>query len=73
MRTLTFAAILMGATSLSPAAALAQTETTRPSLAEPSLSPDGTQIAFASGGDIWEVASSGGIGLSPRCNWVFEG
>jgi tricorn protease len=33
----------------------------RPSLAEPSLSADGTQIAFVSGGDIWEVASSGGV------------
>ena len=33
----------------------------RPSLAEPSLSADGSQIAFVSGGDIWEVAASGGI------------
>ena len=29
--------------------------------AEPSLSPDGSLIAFASGGDIWEVAAGGGI------------
>jgi tricorn protease len=61
MRTLTFAAMLVGATALSPTAALAQSETSKPSLAEPSLSPDGSQIAFASGGDIWEVASSGGV------------
>jgi tricorn protease len=31
-----------------------------PSLAEPSLSPDGSEIAFASGGDIWTVSSEGG-------------
>ncbi len=44
---------------------IAQAETpsadSRPSLAEPSLSPDGGMIAFASGGDIWEVAATGGI------------
>lgn len=33
----------------------------RPSLAEPSLSADGGQIAFVSGGDIWEVSASGGV------------
>jgi Tol biopolymer transport system component len=32
-----------------------------PSLAEPALSPDGHEIAFASGGDIWTVPASGGI------------
>ncbi len=32
----------------------------RPSLAEPALSPDGREIAFASGGDIWTVARAGG-------------
>ncbi len=31
-----------------------------PSLAEPSLSPDGREIAFASGGDIWTVSADGG-------------
>ena len=31
-----------------------------PSLAEPSLSPDGSEIAFASGGDIWTVPAEGG-------------
>jgi Tol biopolymer transport system component/C-terminal processing protease CtpA/Prc len=35
--------------------------TTLPSLAEPSLSPDGREIAFASGGDIWTVPAEGGI------------
>jgi tricorn protease len=32
----------------------------RPSLTEPSLSPDGRELAFASGGDLWTVSSSGG-------------
>jgi Tol biopolymer transport system component/C-terminal processing protease CtpA/Prc len=32
-----------------------------PSLSEPSLSPDGQEIAFVSGGDIWSVPSSGGV------------
>jgi Tol biopolymer transport system component/C-terminal processing protease CtpA/Prc len=32
----------------------------RPSLYEPSLSPDGSMIAFVSGGDIWEVPAAGG-------------
>src|SRR5688572_12064034 len=27
---------------------------------EPGISPDGSEIAFASGGDIWSVSSSGG-------------
>lgn len=31
-----------------------------PSLAEPALSPDGREIAFASGGDIWTVPRAGG-------------
>jgi len=33
----------------------------RPSLAEPALSPDGAEIAFVSGGDIWTVAAAGGV------------
>ena len=31
-----------------------------PSLAQPSISPDGKEIAFASGGDIWTVPATGG-------------
>ncbi len=31
-----------------------------PSLAEPSLTPDGSEIAFVSGGDIWTVPATGG-------------
>ena len=32
----------------------------QPAYAEPALSPDGAEIAFVSGGDIWTVPSSGG-------------
>jgi tricorn protease len=31
-----------------------------PSLSEPAISPDGREIAFVSGGDIWSVAAGGG-------------
>ncbi len=31
-----------------------------PSFAEPALSPDGSEIAFASGGDLWTVPAAGG-------------
>jgi hypothetical protein len=31
-----------------------------PSLAEPSIAPDGSEIAFVSAGDIWSVPASGG-------------
>jgi Tol biopolymer transport system component/C-terminal processing protease CtpA/Prc len=31
-----------------------------PSFAEPGISPDGSTIAFVCGGDIWEVAATGG-------------
>ena len=30
------------------------------SYAEPSISPDGSEIAFVSGGDIWSVPAAGG-------------
>src|SRR5436305_15116759 len=32
----------------------------RPALAEPSISPDRSEIAFVSGGDIWVVPRAGG-------------
>jgi Tol biopolymer transport system component len=32
-----------------------------PTFAEPGISPDHSEIAFASGGDIWTVPSSGGV------------
>ena len=40
--------------------ALAPESAPRPSFAEPGISPDGSTIAFVSGGDIWEVPSRGG-------------
>ncbi|GAB3557065.1 S41 family peptidase [Spirosoma fluminis] len=48
--------------TLTPAAVPAQSpsSTTRFAFAEPSLSPDGTEIAFVSGGDIWTVSATGG-------------
>ena len=38
----------------------AEQPTPRPSLYEPALSPDASEIAFISGGDIWTVAATGG-------------
>jgi tricorn protease len=35
-------------------------QTTLPSLSDPAISPDGREIAFVSGGDIWTVAAAGG-------------
>ena len=32
----------------------------RPSFAEPAISPDGREIAVASGGDLWTVPTAGG-------------
>lgn len=47
-------ALLLASTALSVHAA------PRPTLAEPSLSPDGAEIAFVSGGDIWTAPAAGG-------------
>jgi Tol biopolymer transport system component len=38
----------------------AQTQAVLPSLSDPAISPDGREIAFVSGGDIWTVAAAGG-------------
>ena len=35
-------------------------QSARPSLSDPTVSPDGHEIAFVSGGDIWAVAATGG-------------
>ncbi len=53
MRTLTALALLLVPTPLAGQAAL-------PSFAEPGISPDGREIAFVSGGDIWSVPAAGG-------------
>jgi tricorn protease len=46
--------------SLCIAETVPQRSPAQPSLSEPSLSPDGSEIAFASGGDIWTVPADGG-------------
>src|SRR5690348_13360687 len=38
----------------------AQTLTPNMAFAEPGISPDGREIAFVSGGDIWTVPATGG-------------
>jgi Tol biopolymer transport system component/C-terminal processing protease CtpA/Prc len=57
------AAWLLAATWMGPAgayeAARGEAEAL-PSFAEPGISPEGSEIAFVSGGDIWTVPSSGG-------------
>jgi len=51
-RTLAAAALLLLPSALSAQGA--------PSFYEPGISPDGSEIAFVSGGDIWTVSSQGG-------------
>ncbi len=38
----------------------AMAQTALPSLSDPAISPDGREIAFVSGGDIWTVPAAGG-------------
>jgi tricorn protease len=56
MRTSPF--VTAAATMLFATAAAAQDA--RPSLYQPAPSPDGSEVAFVSGGDIWTVPASGG-------------
>src|SRR3954466_15270409 len=48
------------AQGFSPALAQTQGAAPLPSFGEPGISPDGSTIAFVSGGDIWEVPARGG-------------
>src|SRR3954469_12296948 len=48
------------AQGFSPALAQTQGAAPLPSFGEPGISPDGSSIAFVSGGDIWEVPARGG-------------
>ena len=50
------AALLLSLFVVTPVSA----QDARPTLAQPALSPDGTEIAFVSGGEIWTVPASGG-------------
>lgn len=54
---------LLVCTAVPPAlhAQAPQSVTPRRALAQPSLSPDGAEVAFVSGGDIWAVPSNGGV------------
>jgi Tol biopolymer transport system component/C-terminal processing protease CtpA/Prc len=56
-RALATAAVLAGSVA---GFAVAQPLSPKPALATPALSPDGAEIAFASGGDIWTVPAAGG-------------
>ena len=59
MRPMLAAGVVVAA--LIAGAALAQPITPKPAFATPALSPDGSEIAFASGGDIWTVPAAGGV------------
>ncbi len=52
MRSLALAAVLLTSSAFA--------QTALPSLSDPTLSPDGKEIAFVSGGDIWSVPAAGG-------------
>src|SRR4051812_28630124 len=63
MRKILFAiVVVLLARDFAPARAQATRDAAAalPSFAEPGISPDGSTIAFVSGGDIWEVAAQGG-------------
>src|SRR4030095_6716650 len=45
---------------LSTCVTLAQSPPSRPAFAEPGISPDGSELAFVSGADIWTVPTAGG-------------
>jgi Tol biopolymer transport system component/C-terminal processing protease CtpA/Prc len=51
---------LLSLRAVSPLGAQAEV-TPRAALSEPSVSPDGQEIAFVAGGDIWTVPAAGGI------------
>lgn len=57
-----FKALLGAVSAVALGAAITSTAMAQalPSFAEPALSPDGGEIAFASGGDLWTVPAAGG-------------
>ncbi|HUG42020.1 MAG TPA: DPP IV N-terminal domain-containing protein [Longimicrobiales bacterium] len=50
-----------GAQGPAPAAAIQGSVEPRRALAQPALSPDGAEVAFVSGGDIWAAPAGGGV------------
>ena len=54
------AVALFAALALPLEAAVDTAPTSKPGFAQPAISPDGTRIAFVSGGAIWEVPATGG-------------
>ncbi len=54
------AAVLLSGFVVAPSAQLPREPAARPAYAEPAIAPDGSEIAFVSGGDIWTVPSGGG-------------
>src|SRR5215213_4585410 len=53
-------ALLLTVLTVSLAAQVRTAPSGEPAFAEPGISPDGSEIAFVSGGDIWTVPSAGG-------------
>ena len=51
---------LLASVCLGAAAPAQDASLGRPSFAEPGISPDHSEIAFVSGGDVWSVSASGG-------------
>ncbi|MDE2270842.1 MAG: PD40 domain-containing protein [Xanthomonadaceae bacterium] len=61
MRPIHLAAVaLLAALAFPLQAAVDAAPSPRPSFAQPAISPDGSEIAFVSGGAIWEVSATGG-------------
>ena len=61
MRPIHLAAVaLLAALAFPLLAAVDAAPSSRPSFAQPAISPDGSEIAFVSGGAIWEVPATGG-------------
>ena len=55
-----FAILLLLFAAVSSAAVAQQPAQPQAYFTDPSVSPDGSEIAFVSGGDIWTVAANGG-------------
>src|SRR5262245_32830898 len=52
--------LVAGVLAAALAAQARSTPAPQPAFAEPGIAPDGSEIAFVSGGDIWTVPAAGG-------------